>query len=191
MRSLLKIALFSIISFQVFAQPAKVSRSAVLFKEPSSSSPQISNLVPGKVINIQDKKGFWVKVDASGQIGWVKLSDIELQNTVNKIDPMSTGRTSGGNIVNTAGARGLSPEELKNSKPNPSAVDQAIKNSESTTDADVVKFMADGGISQRSNIPDVKSVKVTASGNSSVVNSSEIKKLAPPKKSKNNDDDEW
>lgn len=50
--------------------------------------------------------------------------------------------------------------------------------------------MADGGISQRSNIPDVKSVKVTASGNSSAVNSSEIKKSAPPKKSKNNDD-EW
>jgi hypothetical protein len=190
MKIYLKIALLSVISSQVLAQPAKVSRSAILFKEPSSSSSQISNLAPGRAINIQDKKGFWVKVDASGQVGWVKLSDLELPNVTNNINPLSTGRSASGNIVNTAGARGLSPEELKNSKPNPSAVVQAIQDSEKITDADVVKFMVDGGISQRSNIPDVKSVKVTASGNSSAVNVSEMKKSAPPKKSKN-DSDEW
>lgn len=180
-----KIIFLLVISASAYAQQSKVSKSAILYKDPSVNSAQVVVLNSGKALNILERKGFWVRVDVSGQVGWLKLSDVELPNNPNKIDPLSTGRTSGGNIVNTAGARGLSPDELKNSKPNPVSVELAIQNSAKVTDSDVVRFMTEGGILQRTNLPEVQSAKLTTSGNSV-----DTKKSSVPKKSKI-DNEEW
>ena len=152
-------------SSAAFAQQAKALKSADLLSEPVSSASKTGSLSPGLAVSVLDKKGFWVKVQSGNQNGWVKLTDIELPNTVIKIDPMATGRTSGGNIVNTAGVRGLSPEELKGSKPNTAAVDQAVQNAAKVSDADISSFASSGGVISRGNIPEVKVIKVTSSGN--------------------------
>ena len=152
-------------SANVLAQQAKATKPADLLAEPLAGAAKSGSMTSGQALSVLDKKGFWVKVQNGSQSGWVKLTDVELPNAVTKIDPMSTGRTSGGNIVNTAGARGLSPEELKGSKPNTAAVDQAIQNAVKVGDSDVSAFILSGGVVPRANIPEVKAVKVSSSGN--------------------------
>jgi hypothetical protein len=147
------------------AQQAKAAKPADLLAEPTAGAAKSGSMTAGQAISVLDKKGFWVKVQSGSQSGWVKLTDIELPNAVTKIDPMSTGRTSGGNIVNTAGVRGLSPEELKGSKPNTAAVDQAVQNAAKVSDSDVSAFVSSGGVVPRANVPEVKVVKVSSSGN--------------------------
>jgi len=168
-RSILFIAAFAIsaigFSSVVLAQQAKATKPADLLAEPTAGSAKSGSMTSGQALSVLDKKGFWVKVQSGNQSGWVKLTDIELPNAINKIDPMSTGRTSGGNIVNTAGVRGLSPEELKGSKPNTAAVDQAVKNAAKVSDSDVSSFALSGGVVARGNLPEVKAVKVSSSGN--------------------------
>jgi hypothetical protein len=158
---------FNAIGFSsgALAQQAKATKPADLLTEPTPGSAKSGSMTSGQALSVLDKKGFWVKVQNGSQSGWVKLTDIELPNAVTKIDPMSTGRTSGGNIVNTAGVRGLSPEELKGSKPNTVAVDQAVQNAAKVSDADVSSFISSGGVVPRGNLPEVKVVKVSSSGN--------------------------
>jgi uncharacterized protein YraI len=158
---------FNAIGFSswALAQQAKATKPADLLAEPTPGAAKSGSITSGQAISVLDKKGFWVKVQSGNQSGWVKLTDVELPNTVTKIDPMSTGRTSGGNIVNTAGVRGLSPDELKGSKPNTAAVDQAVQNAAKVSDADVSSFISSGGVVQRGNVPEVKVVKVSSSGN--------------------------
>jgi hypothetical protein len=168
-RNVLLIAAFIIqalgYSSAVLAQQAKATKSADLLAEPAAGAGKSGVMTSGQAVSVLDKKGFWVKVQSGNQSGWVKLTDIELPNAVTKIDPMSTGRASGGNIVNTAGVRGLSPEELKGSKPNTAAVDLAVQNASKVSESDVAAFIASGGITSRANVPEVKAVKVTSSGN--------------------------
>ena len=152
-------------SANVLAQQAKATKPADLLAEPLAGAAKSGSMTSGQALSVLDKKGFWVKVQNGSQSGWVKLTDVELPNAVTKIDPMSTGRTSSGNIVNTAGARGLSPEELKGSKPNTAAVDQAIQNAVKVSDSDVSAFILSGGVVPRANIPEVKAVKVSSTGN--------------------------
>ncbi len=117
-------------------------------------------------MSILEKKGFWIKVQSDNKNGWAKLSDVELPTVDSKkIDPLSTGRSSSGNIVNTAGVRGLSPDELKNAKPNSAAVDQATQMSQSIATTDITGFASSGGIVARTNVPDVKAVKISNTGN--------------------------
>jgi hypothetical protein len=147
------------------AQQTKAIKAVDLLAEPTVGAKKSGTLTVGQAISVLEKKGFWVKVQSSNQSGWVKLTDIELPNTVTKIDPLSTGRASGGNIVNTAGVRGLSPDELKNAKPNSAAVDQATQISQSITTTDIAGFASSGGVVTRTNVPEVKAVKISNSGN--------------------------
>lgn len=153
------------LSSLALAQQAKATKPADLLAEPATGAAKSGSMTAGQAISVIDKKGFWVKVQSGSQSGWVKLTDIELPNAVTKIDPMSTGRTSGGNIVNTAGVRGLSPEELKGSKPNTASVDQAVQNAAKVSDSDISAFISSGGVVPRANVPEVKAVKVSSSGN--------------------------
>lgn len=168
MKRLLTFVFLGGISCSLLAEQAKTIKGVELQKEPIASSAKVTALPSGATVEVGEKKGFWVKVTASGQTGWLKLSDIELQVAKAKIDPMATGRTGSGNIVNTAGARGLSPDELKTAKPNTGAVDAAGKASSGVTDADVESFTKTGSIVPRSGIPktalskNVKSAVTTA-----------------------------
>lgn len=145
--------LLSALVFSVCAEQAKINKGVDLQKDPIATSSKVVALPMGSTVDVVEKKGFWVRVTANGQTGWVKLNDIELQVIKVKTDALATGRTGGGNIVNTAGARGLSPDELKTAKPNSAAVDVAGKASSSVSDSDVDGFVKAGSITARSNIP--------------------------------------
>ena len=183
------------LAFGEFAQDAIVLKNITLFKEASISSGSLISIEAKKTVKIIEKKGFWVKIEADGKSGWIKLSDIELPSISNNIDLLSTGRKANGNIVNTAGVRGLSPEELKGAKPNTAALEVAIKNSELIKDSDIANFINGGGLTPKSSTPQIKAVKTTLMGNTenseaSKNTSTSNKKTGKPTK-ENNDDKDW
>jgi hypothetical protein len=179
----------------LWGQDALTIQATQVRQDPSASSQKIIDIASKKSVKVLDKKGFWVKIEVDGKSGWVKLSDIELPSISNKIDPLSTGRAADGNIVNTAGVRGLSPEELKVSKPNTAALDVAIKNSELIKDSDVANFISSGGLTPRSSTPQLKAVKTTLTGNTenskASKNSSAGNKKTNNSAKENNDDKDW
>ena len=160
----LLLAPITLITHFVYAEDAKIIKNVILLKDHTISSPKTGSIQSGGGVKVLEKSGFWVKVESSGQIGWVKLSDIQLPSIVNNIDPLSTGRNATGNIVNTAGVRGLSPEDLKNSQPSPSSVDIAIQNASKVKDVDVSNFITSAGLAPKNSIPALHSVKTTMTG---------------------------
>jgi len=187
MKRLLILSMLGVSCSFAFAETAKTIKAADLLKEPSATATKVLSVPSGAQLTVSEKKGFWVKATSGNQTGWLKLSEIELQVTKAKIDPMATGRSGSGNIVNTAGARGLSPDELKSAKPNPGAVDSAVKVSSSVTDADLSSFASAGGIASRSNVPPTSlSKNAKSSSTSSVTVSSSSVKSGSGRKN-----DEW
>lgn len=168
MKNIVAAVLLSSLAITVYAEQAKTNKGVDLQREPGASSGKVASLPQGAMLEVAEKKGFWVKVSSNGQTGWLKLSDIELQITKAKTDALATGRGGSGNIVNTAGARGLSPDELKTAKPNTGAVDAAAKASGSVSESDVDGFVKSGSISARTNIPKTTLVKNTKSVPSTV-----------------------
>lgn len=185
----------SFISPLLWGQDALILQSTQVRQDPSATSQKITDVAPKKTVKVLEKKGFWVKIEADGKSGWVKLSDIELPSIPNNIDPISTGRVANGNIVNTAGVRGLSPEELKSAKPNTLALEVAIKNSELIKDSDIANFINGGGLTPRSSTPQIKAVKTTLMGNTESSEASKNNSTSNKKTSKstkeNNDDKDW
>jgi hypothetical protein len=164
--------LFLFIASSALAEDIKIIKNTALYSDPSLSSKKILDVQSQSKGIILEKKGFWVKVNITNQQGWVKLSDVALPAVNVNIDPNSTGRSAGNNIVNTAGVRGFSPEELKASKPNIAATEEAIKASIKITESDVKQFMADANLVAKNKIPNLKNSSTSLRGN---VNSSEPK----------------
>ena len=185
----------SFISPLLWGQDALILQSTQVRQDPSATSQKITDVASKKSVKVLDKKGFWVKIETDGKSGWVKLSDIELPNIPNNIDPLSTGRAASGNIVNTAGVRGLSPEELKGAKPNTAALEVAIKNSELIKDSDIANFINGGSLTPKSSTPQIKTVKTTLMGNTENSEASKNNSTSNKKTSKstkeNNDDKDW
>jgi len=185
----------SFISPLLWGQDALIIQATQGRQDPSATSQKITDVASKKSVKVLDKKGFWAKIEVDGKSGWVKLSDIELPSISNNIDPLSTGRAANGNIVNTAGVRGLSPEELKGAKPNTAALEVAIKNSELIKDSDIANFISGGGLAPKSSTPQIKAVKTTLTGNTETTETSKNtstsnKKTGKPTK-ENNDDKDW
>ena len=190
--------LFFALSFSplvLWGQDALIIQATQVRQDPSATSQKITDVASKKSVKVLEKKGFWVKIEADGKSGWVKLSDIELPSISNNIDPLSTGRKANGNIVNTAGVRGLSPEELKGAKPNTAALEVAIKNSELIKDLDIANFINGGSLTPKSSTPQIKAVKTTLMGNTenseTSKNTSTSNKKTGKSTKENNDDKDW
>jgi hypothetical protein len=185
----------SCLSQLLWAQEARTFQGTQLRQDPSATSQKIADVAAKKSVKVLEKKGFWVKIEAEGKSGWIKLSDIELPSISNNIDPLSTGRKANGNIVNTAGVRGLSPEELKGAKPNTEALEVAIKNSELIKDSDIASFMSGGGLAPKSSTPQIKTIKTTLTGNTETTEASKNTSTSNKKTSEstreNNADKDW
>jgi len=176
------------------ADEAKTTHLVSITKDPMPGSEKVTSVPSGQKVSVLEKKGFWVKIALNGQSGWLKLNDIELTNATTNIDALATGRTSSGNVVNTAGVRGLSPEDLKNSKSDTNAVEISIKNNNLIKDADLASFMSSSGLTPGSRTPQLRNVKTTMTGN---IESPETTTTTNKPKQKNNliqktkDDENW
>lgn len=113
------------------AQTGTFKTAQALRADASEQSAAAGNVAEGARFDVVERKGFWVRVKAGAATGWAKLSTVNLESgsagagsAGSVLSGLASGRAGSGNIVSTAGTRGLSAEELKASKPDMEAVAQ-------------------------------------------------------------------
>jgi hypothetical protein len=107
-------------------------RSTELKAKPFSDAQTLTSLPPRSKVEVLVRQASWTQVKSASFIGWVKMLSLQLEaNDQNKrgdnglsslFNVASTGRSSS---TVTTGIRGLSEEQLKNTKPNPQALQAA------------------------------------------------------------------
>ena len=81
-----------------------------------------NKLRKGAVVLAVEKKGGWSKIRMKSAVGWVRTMKLQFPQTETKprasssILGLATGRQGSGNIVATAGIRGLDETKLKNAQ---------------------------------------------------------------------------
>jgi hypothetical protein len=95
-----------------------------------------------------ERKGFWLKVQLPTGSGWVKLSSVRIgAQKLGGQASLNSGRGAIGNIVNTSGTRGLSPETLAAAQANPEEFER-LKSQSAPAD-EVQRFRAASGLVSR------------------------------------------
>lgn len=114
------------------AETAKTLLIVDLKQEPYADAANVSNVPASTAVEVLKRRGGWVQVKSStGSEGWLKMTSIKYGDA-----PAASGESGWGSLLNvarsgrsgntgvtvTTGVRGLSPEELKNARPDPEAV---------------------------------------------------------------------
>ena len=107
-------------------------RPTELKAKPFSDAQTLTSLPPRSRVEVLGRQASWTQVKSPSFSGWVKMLSLQLEaNDQNKrgdnglsalFNVASTGRSSS---TVTTGIRGLSEEQLKNTKPNPQALQAA------------------------------------------------------------------
>ena len=120
---LLFIGLFSLGLVTAASQTAKLSVDSQLYSSSSQQSSVVATLKQGTELTIEQRKGGWYQVkDASGQTGWVRSYDVQMDaggNWFSRLKRVIAGgysTESGGSA--TIGIRGLGPGDVKKATPN-------------------------------------------------------------------------
>jgi hypothetical protein len=116
-----------LLSATMFSAMAHAATQGVLIKtetvyaQPSSTAKSIASLSKGSSVSVISKQGGWLQVDVGASKGWVRMLSVRTSGAVVSnsgadlvgIAQMATGKRQPGQIVATAGVRGLSEEDLK------------------------------------------------------------------------------
>lgn len=105
--------------------PATISRATELKAKPLLDAQTLTPLAPGTVITVLERRGGWYRVARGEQQGWVRLLHVSTQpgergigvEELESAARIATGRQGSGNIANTTGVRGLTPEQLRQAEP--------------------------------------------------------------------------
>lgn len=117
----------------LFAEPGHIIRPSDLMEEPYRDAASLVELKAGDSVEIIKRKGGWLKVEAAGQTGWVRMSKIRKGKAAEKptsgneakgVLDLASGRSGTGNVVSATGVRGLSEAELKEAKFSASEMDR-------------------------------------------------------------------
>jgi hypothetical protein len=113
------------------AGTAYTIRPAELKAKPYTDAQTLTTLPPQTRVEVLARQASWTQVKSTSFSGWVKMLSLQLESNVQKrgdnglsalFNVASTGRSSS---TVTTGIRGLSEEQLKNTKPNPQALQAA------------------------------------------------------------------
>jgi hypothetical protein len=112
--------------------PGQTLVAADLKQEPFADAATLVNLSAGTQVDVIKRQGGWMQVKpADGKEGWLKMTSIKLgTGTAGKgesglgslINVARSGRSGNTGVTVATGVRGLSAEDLKNTKPAPDAV---------------------------------------------------------------------
>lgn len=111
-----------LLSGAVFAtQNGVLIRSETLHTKPASNSQNVGSLAKGSSVNVIAKQSGWIQVSSGRTQGWVRMLSVRTSGVVGGsaasdiagMAQMATGKRKPGQIVATAGVRGLSEEDLK------------------------------------------------------------------------------
>jgi hypothetical protein len=136
------------------AQTATFKIADVVKAEPSDSASTVSNVALNTKAEVVERKGFWVKVKTAQATGWTKLSAVSIDQPsssttggISALAGLASGRAGSGNIVSSAGTRGLSESDLKGSKPDLQAYE--LVKTFAVKDPDAINFAQAGGLKAR------------------------------------------
>ena len=115
---------------------ASTSRSTELKDQGSAEARTLTTLREGTPVKVLQRAGGWAKVDAGGQVGWIRVFHLRMaavtetgsssgaSGALSSIGSIFGGSrsTSSKTTIATTGIRGLSPEDLKNANPDPEAL---------------------------------------------------------------------
>lgn len=104
-----------------------------LKSEPFADAKTLSNLSAKTAVDVVKRQGGWLQIKtADGASGWVKMTGIKLDGAGtakagdtglgSALSVAQTGRSGNTGITVATGVRGLTPDDLKNAKPDPDAV---------------------------------------------------------------------
>ncbi|MFZ2163627.1 MAG: SH3 domain-containing protein [Sideroxyarcus sp.] len=130
-------------------------RPTELKAKPYADAQTLTSLPPRTRVEVLSRQASWTQVKSTSFSGWVKMLSLQLESNVQKkrgdnglralFNVASTGRS--GSTV-TTGVRGLSEEQLRNSTPNPQAL-QAAKRYAVSRDA-AQRYAAEGKLQAQS-----------------------------------------
>jgi hypothetical protein len=129
-------------------------RATELKAKPYSDSQTVTSLPPRSQVEVLARQSGWTQVKSISFTGWVKMLNLQLESNVRKrgdnglsalFNVASTGRSSS---TVTTGIRGLSEEQLKNTKPNPQALQAAKRFAVSRDEAK--SYAAEGKLNAQS-----------------------------------------
>jgi hypothetical protein len=113
------------------AGTAYTIRPTELKAKPYTDAQTLTTLPPRTRVEVLTRQASWTQVKSTSFSGWVKMLSLQLESNAQKrgdnglrslFNVASTGRSSS---TVTTGIRGLSEEQLKNTKPNPQALEAA------------------------------------------------------------------
>jgi hypothetical protein len=136
------------------AGTAYTIRPTELKAKPYTDAQTLTTLPPRTRVEVLTRQASWTQVKSTSFSGWVKMLSLQLESNVQKsgdnglrslFNVASTGRSSS---TVTTGIRGLSEEQLKNSKSDPQAL-QAAKRYAVNRDA-AQRYAAEGKLHAQS-----------------------------------------
>lgn len=112
---------------------ARTLASSSLKAEPFADAQTVGTVPASTAVEILKRQGGWLQVkSADGLSGWLKMTGVKLDGETTAkagstglaeaFKAAQTGRSGNTGVTVATGVRGLSPEDLKNAKPNPDEV---------------------------------------------------------------------
>ncbi|MDR3393114.1 MAG: SH3 domain-containing protein [Sulfuriferula sp.] len=103
------------------AQNGVLIKSETMHAKPASSSAIVGSLAKGSTVNVIAKQSGWIQISSGKAQGWVRILSVRTSaaytgsaaSDIAGVAQMATGKRQPGQIVATAGVRGLSEEDLK------------------------------------------------------------------------------
>ena len=173
-------------TFVFGAQAQTVREEAVLFDK-AEGKPGALKLSAGSAVKALRRQGFWVEVDATGKVGWLKVSQINFAGATGGATAIDTGRLGTGNIVATSAARGLLAKDLVSGQPN---FNEAGKLDALTTDAPTVQsFLVAGAVVASAEKFQLSAPRMNAAPTTAPATSGAQATGTPPTGKKKGDDD--
>lgn len=133
---------------------AQTIRPTELKAKPYSDAQTLTTLPPRSQVEVLSRQASWTQVKSASFKGWVKMLSLRLESSGQSkrgdnglmalFNVASTGRSSS---TVTTGIRGLSEEQLKNTKPNPQALQAAKRYTVSRQEAQ--RYAAEGKLHAR------------------------------------------
>jgi hypothetical protein len=124
-------------------------RPTELKAKPYSDAQTLTTLPPRSQVEVLSRQASWTQIKSPSFSGWVKMLSLRLESSGQSkrgdnglmalFNVASTGRSSS---TVTTGIRGLSEEQLKNTKPNPQALQAAKRYAVSRQEAQ--RFATEG-----------------------------------------------
>jgi len=106
------------------AEEGLVIRAAELMAQPFLDAPKAGPIAPNQPVTILERRGGWVRVDAGGRTGWVRVLNVRLVSA-GAAGPAARGsggitallRTGSSGKTVTTGVKGMGEEDIRRAAP--------------------------------------------------------------------------